>query len=202
MGCYRRSLRLSPARGWFGCKSSNANTTPSTNSSRTQPLQNERFKMQLRTPRLVLELQSPEQVQGMIAALPEEQRAQVSPAWLELVQSTFDADPWVHGFVIQRAADPQPIGFCGFKGPPCHAGRVEIAYGIEATNQGQGFATEAARALVAFAQTCPTATTVLAHTLPEPNASTRVLTKCGFVMTGEAVDPHDGPVWRWELPLR
>jgi [ribosomal protein S5]-alanine N-acetyltransferase len=158
--------------------------------------------MQLRTPRLILELQTPEHVQGMIAALPEEQRAQVSPAWLEMVQSTPDADPWVHGFIIQRRGDPQPIGFCGFKGPPCPSGSVEIAYGIETTNQGQGFATEAARALVAYAQTCPTATSVLAHTMPEPNASTRVLTKCGFVMTGETVDPHDGPVWRWELPLR
>jgi [ribosomal protein S5]-alanine N-acetyltransferase len=158
--------------------------------------------MQLRTPRLVLELQTPEHVQGMIAALPEQQRAQVSPAWLELVQSTSDADPWVHGFAIQRRGSPQPIGFCGFKGPPCPAGSVEIAYGIETTNQGQGYATEAARALVAYAQTCPTVTSVLAHTLPEPNASTRVLTKCGFMMKGETVDPHDGPVWRWELPLR
>jgi ribosomal-protein-alanine N-acetyltransferase len=40
---------------------------------------------------------------------------------------------------------------------------------------------------------------VRAHTLPEVNASTRVLLKCGFRHVGTVVDPDDGPVWRWEL---
>src|SRR6266702_2366495 len=39
---------------------------------------------------------------------------------------------------------------------------------------------------------------VRAHTLPEENASTRVLLKCGFRHLGTVVDPEDGPVWRWE----
>lgn len=39
-----------------------------------------------------------------------------------------------------------------------------------------------------------------AHTLPERNASTRVLEKCGFTLVGEVVDPDDGVVWRWERP--
>jgi hypothetical protein len=44
-------------------------------------------------------------------------------------------------------------------------------------------------------------TTVLAHTLPEESASTAVLTKCGFVHTGDAHDPDEGTVWRWERAL-
>ena len=32
----------------------------------------------------------------------------------------------------------------------------------------------------------------------EANASTRVLTKCGFRHVGEVMDPEDGLVWRWE----
>jgi RimJ/RimL family protein N-acetyltransferase len=40
--------------------------------------------------------------------------------------------------------------------------------------------------------------TIQAHTLPEQNASTRVLEKCGFTFTGEIIHPADGPVWRWE----
>jgi len=40
--------------------------------------------------------------------------------------------------------------------------------------------------------------TVRAHPLPQPNASTRVLTKCGFQRIGEVIDPEDGLVWRWE----
>jgi RimJ/RimL family protein N-acetyltransferase len=64
--------------------------------------------------------------------------------------------------------------------------------------QGQGYATEAAQALSSFAFTHEEVHLVRAHTLPEPNASTRVLTKCGFANIGEVMDPEDGPVWRWE----
>jgi len=39
---------------------------------------------------------------------------------------------------------------------------------------------------------------IRAHTLPEPNASTRVLQKCGFEQVGEVTDAEDGLVWRWE----
>jgi RimJ/RimL family protein N-acetyltransferase len=41
---------------------------------------------------------------------------------------------------------------------------------------------------------------VRAHTLPQANASTRVLEKCGFAHAGAIDDPEDGWVWRWDLP--
>jgi hypothetical protein len=44
----------------------------------------------------------------------------------------------------------------------------------------------------------PPARTVRAHTLPERNASVRILEKLGFAHLGQIVDPEDGPVWRWE----
>jgi [ribosomal protein S5]-alanine N-acetyltransferase len=56
------------------------------------------------------------------------------------------------------------------------------------------------QALVEFAAADQGVRIVRAHTLPERNASTRVLEKCGFEFTGEVVDPEDGPVWRWERP--
>ena len=75
---------------------------------------------------------------------------------------------------------------------------VEIAYGIVPGFQGRGYATQAALALVGFAFRTGRVRLVRAHTLPVPNASTRVLAKCGFKRTGEVVDPEDGLVWRWE----
>jgi len=90
------------------------------------------------------------------------------------------------------------IGSAGFKGPPDSTGTVEIAYGIAPSFQGQGYATEAAGALVALAFEAPLVELVRAHTLPAANASTRVLVKCGFRHVGGVVDPEDGPVWRWE----
>jgi len=43
---------------------------------------------------------------------------------------------------------------------------------------------------------------VRAHTLPEGNASTRILEKLGFERIGETIkDPEAGQVWRWERDL-
>lgn len=124
----------------------------------------------------------------------------VSPAWLTALRSATVADPWRHGFFIVDAQRGEIIGTAGFKGPPDANGVVEIAYGVAPEYQGRGYATEAANALVEFALSDPNVRTVRAHTLPEQNASTRVLTKNGFRHLGEVIDPEDGLVWRWELP--
>ena len=123
---------------------------------------------------------------------------EVSPSWLAALRNSTGPDPWVHGFFVVHRESRCVIGSAGFKGPPDSTGVVEIAYGIVPSYQGQGYATEAAAALVGFAFAHGQVRLVRAHTLPEPNASTRVLLKCGFRRTGTVVDPEDGPVWRWE----
>jgi RimJ/RimL family protein N-acetyltransferase len=107
-------------------------------------------------------------------------------------------NPWRHGFWIVEKASGQIVGGAGFKGEPDSDGMVEIAYGVVPSREGRGYATEAARALIRFANGDARVRLLRAHTRPEPNASTRVLTKCGFVHVGQVVDPEDGPVWRWE----
>ena len=127
-------------------------------------------------------------------------KAQLSADWLALLRASTPQDPWVHGFSITHRQSGESVGRCGFKGPPAAEGAVEIAYGIDPAHQGNGYATEAAEALVLFAFGDDRVRVVRAHTLPHANASTRVLTKCGFRRTGEVVDPEDGLVWRWEKP--
>ena len=122
----------------------------------------------------------------------------VSPEWLARLQEATGPDPWRHGFFVVDRAHRSVIGSAGFKGPADATGMVEIAYGIVPSCQGCGYATEAAAALVQFAFANEHVRCVRAHTLPTPNASTRVLEKCGFRRTGRVVDPEDGPVWRWE----
>jgi [ribosomal protein S5]-alanine N-acetyltransferase len=124
--------------------------------------------------------------------------AEISPAWLAGVRASPAADPWVHGFAIVHRQSSSVIGSAGFKGPPVKEGMVEIGYGIVPAYQGRGHATEAAAALVAFAFDSGRVRLVRAHTAPTPNASTRVLAKCGFNQIGEVEDPDDGLVWRWE----
>jgi len=108
------------------------------------------------------------------------------------------ADLWVDGFLIVHRESGKVIGTAAFKGPPDAEGVVELAYGIVRVCEGRGYATEAAAALTAFASGIPAVRRVRAHTLPGANASTRVLSKCGFALIGEVTDPEDGLVWRWE----
>ena len=42
---------------------------------------------------------------------------------------------------------------------------------------------------------------VIAHTLCEPNASTKVLEKAGFERDGFGQDDDEGEVWRWKLKV-
>jgi [ribosomal protein S5]-alanine N-acetyltransferase len=156
-------------------------------------------KPEIVTENLELLLQTSEQVLASIEAMSPADRAEVSPDWLARVKSSASADPWTHAFAVAQRANGTLVGMCAYKGPPDANAAVEIAYGINPEYQGRGYATEVARALVAFALDSGQVRLVCAHTRPEKNASTRVLTKCGFEWVGEVMDPEDGLVWRWEL---
>jgi len=175
-------------------------------------------RTELDTPRLTLLaykpgqllalIEQPDQFEEIAALTPADGlrgfyvSGEVSPQWLEslrhVAQQGGGPNPWRHGFFIIEKASGEIVGGAGFKGEPDPDGVVEIAYGVVPSREGRGYATEAARALIHFACSEPRVRTIRAHTLPLPNASTRVLTKCGFVHIGPVVDPEDGPVWRWE----
>lgn len=154
--------------------------------------------MELETVHLCLILQSTEEVLARIQAMSLADQAEVSPDWLARLRAAPSADPWTHGFAMVLKTSGAVIGSCGYKGPPSSDLVVEIAYGVNADQQGRGYATEAAEALTRYALESPQVQLVCAHTRPEENASTRVLTKCGFRWVGEVNDPEDGLVWRWE----
>ena len=154
--------------------------------------------MELETAHLRLVLQSTEAVLAQIEAMSPADQAEVSPDWIAQLRAAPSPSPWTHGFAIVLKTSGAVIGICGYKGPPSSDRVVEIAYAVNADQQGRGYATEAAEALTRYALESPEVRLVCAHTLPEENASTRVLTKCGFRWVGEVNDPEDGLVWRWE----
>ena len=152
----------------------------------------------LPTKNLTLVPRTRDETRTDIEQMPPEIRAEFSAAWLELLENSGPCDPWIHGFSMVHANSGEIVGQAGFKGPPDEHGVVEIAYGVAPEHQGRGYATEAAAALASYALSHETVAIVRAHTLPQANASTRVLTKCGFQRIGEVLDPDDGLVWRWE----
>jgi RimJ/RimL family protein N-acetyltransferase len=103
------------------------------------------------------------------------------------------------GFYVVLQSERRLVGMCGSRKYPNSTGEVEIAYGIAPEFEGRGFATEVARALVGYGFQRAEVRCIVAHTLPHPNASGRVLTKAGFRQSGEAMDPDEGRVWKWEI---
>lgn len=104
--------------------------------------------------------------------------------------------PW-GGYLTVAVRDGTVVGGGGFKGNPTAEGTVEIAYFTFPEYEGRGFGSATARALVAIAEADPAVRDVIAHTLPTPGASTRILERVGFAPVADVVDPDDGPVWRW-----
>lgn len=111
----------------------------------------------------------------------------------DLAESGWGMYLFVHAFERSLA------GSGGFKGRPDEAGMVEIGYEIAPSCRGQGLATEAARGLAGFAFSHSEVQAIDAHTLPERNASARVLEKLGMKRIGSTVDPEIGETWHWRI---
>lgn len=134
---------------------------------------------------------------ALVAEMDAMQRAELSPEWMARVDSG-TADAWTLGYTMMLRRTGVRVGTCGYKGPPGPDGVVEIAYGVSPENEGNGYASDAARGLVGRAFGSGLVRLVRAHTLSVEGASPRVLRKCGFRCLGQVVDPEDGLVWRWE----
>jgi GrpB-like predicted nucleotidyltransferase (UPF0157 family)/RimJ/RimL family protein N-acetyltransferase len=91
------------------------------------------------------------------------------------------------------------VGFIGFKGSPDATGAVEIGYGVDAEVRNQGYTTEAAHALVAWALRQPGVTAVTAWTRQDNLASARVLEKLGMNLVRAEKDTL---AWRINRPSR
>ena len=103
-------------------------------------------------------------------------------------------DPW--GSYLGYAGDAA-VAMGAFKSAPDGAGTVEIAYMTFPAHEGKGYARAMVPSLYSMAIEHG-ASLVIAHTLPEENASNRALRSTGFEFAGEVSDPEDGLVWRWE----
>jgi [ribosomal protein S5]-alanine N-acetyltransferase len=118
--------------------------------------------------------------------------------WKKFMLSVGAVSPWI-GYLAIDNSSKIIVGTCAFKGGPDQERSVEIAYFTYPDLEGKGYATAMAHTLIQMARSHPEAPRIIAHTLPHSNASTRVLQKVGMQFVGNAVDPEDGPVWRWEF---
>ncbi len=90
------------------------------------------------------------------------------------------------------------IGTCGFKGKPKNR-QVEIGYEVCEAFRNKGYATIMVLQLLRIAFNNSDIDSIIAHTLPEENASVKVLKKSGFKFEGVTYDDDEGKLWKWVL---
>ena len=131
------------------------------------------------------------------AQVPQEWPGQDLREFLPLYAWQLQAEPAQLGWGIWlmiHAAERMVIGDAGFKGKPGSEGTVEIGYSVLPAYRGQGFATEAARALVEWALAQRDVRRIIAECSPDNAASIRVLEKLGM-QRGQT----GGSLLRWQL---
>lgn len=101
------------------------------------------------------------------------------------------ASAWGAHYMSRKCANggaPVLIGATGFKGAP-HEGYVEIGYSVLPRERRRGYAREAVGGMVARAFADARVNYVIAHTLPELEASIGVLRKAGFRRAEPSLEP-------------
>jgi RimJ/RimL family protein N-acetyltransferase len=91
------------------------------------------------------------------------------------------ADPGAYGvYQLVRSSDSVVVGDIGFHGPPTRGGSVTVGYGLAPGARGRGYATEALRAVVAWALAQPEVACVEADTTHANLPSQRVMERAGM----------------------
>ena len=99
-------------------------------------------------------------------------------------------DPSFSGYwMILREPTRTLVGMVGFKGMPSVDGCVEIGYGVVEDHRRHGYASEGARALVAYAFSHANVRSVAAETYPNLTPSLGVMKKCGMKYIGDGSEP-------------
>ena len=117
---------------------------------------------------------------------------------LDKLNSSESEKGWWSHLPIHKV-DNKLVGLCGYKGQPNEKGQVEIGYEIKAEYRNKGLATELAKSLIENAFNFETVQSIQAHTLGQINASTKVLSNCGFQKIDEIDGKELGTLWKWEL---
>ncbi|MFS4109743.1 GNAT family N-acetyltransferase [Streptomyces sp. PD-S100-1] len=91
-------------------------------------------------------------------------------------------------FALVRREDGRAVGAIGFHGGPDGDGRAEIGYDLAESARGRGYATEAVRALSAWALARDDVRALLATVERDNVPSQRVLARAGFVQVPDVDD--------------
>lgn len=106
--------------------------------------------------------------------------------------------PWFFRWLIDRS-ERRLVGSIGFGGYPDQEGALLMGYSVYPGDEGQGYASEAAGAIVRWALAQPGVRRVRATIRPGHEASRRVAAKAGLRHIGELESDEEGVSELWEI---
>jgi ribosomal-protein-alanine N-acetyltransferase len=118
---------------------------------------------------------------------PAEDLRDFLPIYSQIVDEQAARQGWGIWLMLDPAAQSL-VGDIGFKGPPDALHTAEIGYSVLPAFRGRGYASEAARALVAWGLAHPGVRRIVANCRFDNAASIRVLEKAGLRQTGRDRD--------------
>jgi [ribosomal protein S5]-alanine N-acetyltransferase len=166
------------------------------------------------TQRLTLEPATLEFIRALNEAQPDVAEQQLSLViegdwfngpqhWMRLRMRQLNEDPtlidWLMHAMVLRDGSRVMVGNCGYHNRPDATGMVEIGYQVAPPYRRQGYALEAARALVDNAFTHQDVTRVRACVSPTNEPSLNLIAQLGFVRVGEQMDEVDGLEYVFEV---
>ncbi len=129
------------------------------------------------------------------ADVPENWPPETARDVVEFFSAKLQRDPelagWLNWYWVLAGPEPGDrtlIGDGGFTSPPVD-GVVAIGYALLPQYRGNGYATEAVKALTVWAFSHPDVQKVIAETLPDNERSVRVLMRMGFRQVPGASEP-------------
>jgi RimJ/RimL family protein N-acetyltransferase len=118
-----------------------------------------------------------------LAGYPIEGTLVAAEAFLRTVDAGIDPGPYGM-YQLVRQGDSMVVGDIGFHAPPDSAGTVTVGYGLATKARGQGYATEALKAIIGWALTQPNVRWVEADTAHGNVPSQRVMERAGMRFVG------------------
>jgi ribosomal-protein-alanine N-acetyltransferase len=118
---------------------------------------------------------------------PDPELAEFLPIYAKLLRE----DPSLLGYGVWLLIEREGrtvVGSAGFQGHPSAEGEIELGYGVHPDFRNRGYATEAARALVAWAFEQAGVERVIAHCDQDNIASHRVVEKAGLTQCAAPVN--------------
>ena len=144
-------------------------------------------KIEVKTKRLILHPMTDGEIEALMERIDDDELRAAYGEMLDGCKRDPENRVWYAPWKMILKGSQEYVGDLCFKGPVQNH-FVEIGYGVQPEQEGHGYTTEALQAMTQWAFNQKDVVFVEAETVPDNQASQRVLEKCGFAPDGMGIE--------------